>query len=46
MLDLPVMLAVMLILTVPAFVKEKLNRAQGIVLLAVYAAFCVVQFTM
>lgn len=45
-LDLPVMLAVMLILTVPAFVKEKLNRAQGIVLLAVYAAFCVVQFTM
>ena len=45
-LDLPVMLAVMLILTVPAFVKGKLNRAQGIVLLAVYAAFCVVQFTM
>lgn len=45
-LDLPVMLAVMLILTVPAFVKGKLNRAHGIVLLAVYAAFCVVQFTM
>ena len=45
-LDLPVMLAVMLILTVPAFVKGKVNRAQGIVLLAVYAAFCVVQFTM
>lgn len=45
-LDLPVMLAVMLILTVPVFVKGKLNRAQGIVLLAVYAAFCVVQFTM
>ena len=45
-LDLPVMLAVMLILTVPAFVKGKLNRAQGIVLLAVYAAFCVVQLTM
>ena len=30
-LNLPVMLAVMLILTVPAFVKGKLNRAQGIV---------------
>ena len=43
-LDLPVMLAVMLILTVPALVKGKLNRAQGITLLAIYAAFCVVQF--
>ena len=45
-LDLPVMLAVMLILTVPALVKGKLNRAQGITLLAIYAAFCVVQFVM
>lgn len=45
-LDLPVMLAVMLILTVPALVKGKLNRAQGILLLAVYAAFCAVQFTL
>ena len=45
-LDLPVMLAVMLILTVPALVKGKLNRAQGITMLAIYAAFCVVQFVM
>lgn len=45
-LDLPVMLAVMLILTVPALVKGKLNRAQGILLLAIYAAFCAVQFAM
>ena len=45
-LDLPVMLAVMLILTVPALVKGKLNRAQGILLLAIYAAFCAVQFTL
>ena len=45
-LDLPVMLAVMLILTVPALAKGKLNRAQGITLLAIYAAFCVVQFVM
>ena len=45
-LDLPVMLAVMLILTVPALVKGKLNRAQGILLLAIYAAFCVVQFAL
>ena len=45
-LELPVMLAVMLILTVPALVKGKLNRSQGILLLAIYAAFCVVQFTL
>ena len=45
-LDLPVMLAVMLILTVPALVKGKLNRGQGILLLAIYAAFCAVQFTL
>ena len=45
-LELPVMLAVMLILTVPALVKGKLNRGQGILLLAIYAAFCAVQFTL
>ena len=45
-MDLPVMLAVMLILTLPALLKGKLNRAQGILLLAVYAAFCVVQFAL
>ena len=45
-LDLPVMLAVMLILTIPALVKGKLNRAQGILLLAIYAAFCAVQFAL
>jgi cation:H+ antiporter len=45
-LDLPVMLAVMLIMTVPALVKGKMNRAQGIILPAIYAAFCAIQFTM
>lgn len=45
-LDLPVMLVVMLILTVPALVKGKLHRAQGILLLAIYAAFCAVQFAL
>ncbi len=45
-LDLPVMLGVMLILTVPALVRQKLSRAQGIILLCIYAAFCVIQFTM
>lgn len=43
---LPVMLLVMLILTVPALLKGKLSRAQGMILLAIYAAFCVVQFTL
>ena len=44
-LDIPVMLAVMLILTVPTLIKEKLSRWQGILLLGIYAAFCVLQFT-
>lgn len=45
-LDIPVMLAVMLILTVPTLIKEKLSRWQGILLLGIYAAFCVLQFTL
>ena len=43
-LDIPVMLGVMLILTVPAVLYKKLFRWQGMVLLCVYAAFCAVQF--
>lgn len=43
-LDIPVMLTVMLILTVPTMIKQKLSRWQGIVLLAIYAAFCALQF--
>ena len=45
-LDIPVMFGVMLLLALPAFMKKKLYRAQGIALLAVYATFCVVQFVM
>ena len=45
-LDLPVMLGVMLLLTVPTLIRGKLSRAQGIILLAVYAAFCTMQFVM
>jgi len=45
-LDIPVMLAVMLLLTVPALLRGKLSRAQGGILLAIYAAFCVIQFMM
>ena len=43
-LDLPVMLGVMILLTVPTLIRGKLSRAQGIVLLGIYAAFCAVQF--
>ncbi len=45
-MDIPVMFAVMLLLTVPPLRKGKLYRFQGILLLAIYAAFCVIQFTM
>jgi cation:H+ antiporter len=43
-LDMPLMLVVMLLLTVPALLKKKLGRWQGITLLCIYAAFCVSQF--
>ena len=45
-LELPVMFLVMLLLTVPALVKGRLFRSQGILMLLVYAAFCAVQFTL
>ena len=45
-IDIPVMLAVMLILTVPALIRGKLSRIQGISLLAIYAAFCTLQFVL
>lgn len=44
LIDLPVMLFVMLLLTLPALAREKLSRWQGVVLLAAYAAFTAYQF--
>jgi len=44
--DIPVMLFVMLFMTVPALISGKLKRYQGIILLAVYAAFTAFQFVM
>ena len=44
-MDIPVMFTVMLLLTVPALIKGKLSRPQGIALLCIYAAFCAVQFS-
>ncbi len=43
-LDIPVMLAVMALLTIPTLFREKLSRWQGILLLGIYGAFCVLQF--
>ena len=42
--EIPLMFAVMAILTVPALIRGKLSRVQGISLLTLYAAFCVFQF--
>ncbi len=44
MVDIPVMFIVMGLLCVPALLKEKLARWQGILLLAIYAGFTVYQF--
>lgn len=44
--DIPVMLGVMLLLTVPALKNERLSRWQGMLLLCIYAAYCVFQFTL
>ena len=43
-LDLPVMAAVSLVLILPVLLRGRLYRAQGILLLAIYATFCVAQF--
>ena len=42
--DIPLMLAVMLVMTVPALVTGKLRRWQGAVLLTAYACYCAFQF--
>ena len=44
LVEIPLMLFVMLLLTVPALIKGKLYRWQGITLLSLYAAFCAFQF--
>ncbi len=44
LIDLPVMMTVMALLAVPPLICGKLRRWQGIVLMLIYAAFCVVQF--
>lgn len=43
-LDIPIMLGVMLILTVPTLIKQKLSRWQGIVLLGTYISYTALLF--
>lgn len=43
-IDTPLMLFVMAFMTIPALIRGKLSRFQGIVLLCVYFAFCTFQF--
>ena len=45
-LEIPVMIAVMVLLTAPALVKGKLSRVQGVALLVISAVFCGIQFTL
>ena len=42
--DIPLMLAVMLFMTMPALIRQKLSRWQGVILLTAYAAYCVFLF--
>ena len=41
---LSILLAVMLLLSVPTLARKKLSRWQGVLLLCIYAAFCLFQF--
>lgn len=43
-IDIPLMLFVMAFVTVPALIREKLSRVQGIVLLIIYVGFVIFQF--
>ena len=43
-IDIPVMFAVMALMTVPALAKKRLYRWQGIILLCIYAAYVCFQF--
>lgn len=42
--DLPLVFIVMGIMTIPTFLRGKLARWQGISLLCIYAAYCILQF--
>lgn len=45
-LEIPLMWLVMMLLAIPALIRGKLSRIQGVLLLAIYAVFCIIQFTL
>ena len=45
-IDIPLVFIVMGLMTIPALIKGKLSRWQGIVLLAIYASYCIFQFAL
>lgn len=45
-IDLPVMLGVMALLTVPTLIRGKLSKVQGYALLAIYVAYITLQFVL
>ena len=45
-IDIPVMILVSCIMIVPALIRGKMSRIQGILLLLIYAAFCTLQFVL
>ena len=44
LIDTPLSIILMLILTVPIFIKGKLSRWQGVLMLIIYFAYCTYQF--
>lgn len=42
--DVPMMFAVMILMTIPALIKGRLKRYQGIILLALYTGYVIFQF--
>jgi len=44
--EIPVMLGVMCLMTIPALLRKKLSRWQGIALLGIYVAFVICQFVL
>lgn len=45
-IDIPLAIIVMLIMCLPALIKQKLYRWQGISLLCIYVCYCIFQFAM
>lgn len=43
-LDIPVGIAVMAVLVVPAIIRKKCSRIQGIILLGIYVGYCIISF--